>query len=46
METAIIHYNQVLARVSGWFAHWKEYINRLTEIYIGEVNKKYNDRKV
>lgn len=40
-----------LARVSGWLAHWKEYITdnkliRPTEIYIGEVNKKYNDRKV
>jgi citrate synthase len=40
-----------LARVSGWLAHWKEYITdnkliRPTEIYIGEINKKYNDRKV
>jgi citrate synthase len=40
-----------LARVCGWLAHWKEYITdnkliRPTEIYIGEVNKKYNDRKV
>ena len=36
----------VLARVSGWLAHWKEYISdnkllRPTEIYIGEVDKKY-----
>jgi citrate synthase len=40
-----------LARVSGWLAHWKEYITdnkliRPTEIYIGEIDKKYNDRKV
>jgi citrate synthase len=40
-----------LARVSGWLVHWKEYITdnkliRPTEICIGEVNKKYNDRKV
>jgi citrate synthase len=40
-----------LARASGWLAHWKEYITdnkliRPTEIYIGETNKKYDDRKV